>query len=881
MKKILFVSFFALVLSPIVSADFSDTHGTSSREAVEYLLNNGIVEGFSDGTFRPDKDITRAEFLKIALKTSEDYGDDSCIWEGKTFSDVHPDDWFYNVVCDASNNGIIMGYADGTFRPHEQINVRDAAKIVSEVQGLSIPASKQGEWFEGYIGALQRERVMPGSITDTADLLTRGEMSEMVWGIVTGNEVENTSLGDLPTLNSCDELEAQLQKAEKRLNTGALQTRNAMVDSEMEFADFAVTDGDSAGVSAMVEEKTMAPAADDFSETNIQEEGVDEADIIKNDGSHIFLLKGKTVRIISAIPTDTMKEVARISLDEEKILPREMFLDGDRLTLIGEKNGMTVSPYEDVIRTTIMPDMPYYSGATEVVTLVYDVSDRENPKKLRTVAVEGEYVSSRRIDEMVYVVVNKGWNAFRGGPEPIPLDDLLPAFSDSTHPDEVTVAGCDEVRYIPNFQYQNYLIVASVNTRDASEKAKREVVLGGGNQVYASQKNLYVTNSSWDEIFWERGNDSGWENTEGTDIYKFSLSNGDIAFDGKGRVRGRLLNQFSMSEYNDYFRVATQVGQAWGSHLSESMVTILDSNLKQTGVIDGIAPGENLKSARFMGKRAFLITFKTVDPLFVIDLTPTAPKILGKLKIPGWSDYLQPFGEKYLIGFGKEVDESIDADKVHSDSAVYYTAVLGMKLSLFDVSDLANPREIQKEVIGSRGTTSEVLTNHKALLFDEKKGILGFPVTITENKNNKTGDEADIETVFSGARVYDVSVKDGFTLRGEVSHYDADDDSFLKSGEYFYGDADKNIQRIIYIGKNFFSISPNIISALSWDDLSLKNRITLDEKTCSEIRTENECISRSECKAVYFNESQCERNFGGEIVCSDNPQFSHCEKGKE
>ncbi len=885
---------------------FSDIPGTNARPAVEFLQENGVVEGFADGTFQPDKTITRAEFVKIVLESKEGVTDD-CTPE-KEFSDVIPTDWFYKYVCAAVNDSIIEGYADGTFRPHDEINFRDSAKITTKVHEVEVDETADGEWFVPFTTAITRERVLPGSVADSAQLLTRGEMAQMVWGISTGNEVENETLGELPQIENCAELEAQLRKYERRNQQGRNTYRGEfemMVDEgmmmDMEEAD-GFTAGDVAAEAPMMESK----AADDFSGTNLQESGVDEADIIKNDGSHIYLVKQNTIRILRAYPAEELAEEAVITIPGSEIHPQEIFLDGDTLTVIGNSYGNwdyykepmmePGIPMGEEVMIPVEPDggigdgagPPETTAATDEMILprtwggkqataviVYDITDRMNPEKIRSVTIEGNYLSSRRIGEMVYVATSKQ-NHIYGIPRPFKPEPFLPLMTDSAFPDVADAIGCADYRYVPNFSSPSSLVVTGIATRSTDQKAFREVMLGAGENVYASTKNMYVTRTDWSERYIERGTDSGWAYGEETEVYRFALEPESVEFTGKTAAEGRVLNQFSMSEYGDYFRIATQAGQAWGDSLSETMITIFDKNLQETGRIDGIAPGENMKSARFMGDRAFLITFKTVDPLFVVDLDPENPTILGKLKIPGWSDYLHPWDENHLIGFGKEVDESIDADKVHSDSAVYYTAVLGMKLAIFDVTDVSDPKEIHKEVIGYRGTTSEVLTNHKALLVDTEKGILGFPVTITENMNDEVGIDADIETTFAGARVYDVSIENGFDLRGAVTHYE-DDEIFKKSGEYFYGDADLNIQRIIYIGENFYSISPNVIKALGSDDLVEVESLTLDKRQCADIRTENQCISREDCVAVYQTYEECRREFGEDIECEGEREFWYCE----
>lgn len=879
MPRISLFGFLALFLVAPVLADeipssFSDTPGTPASTAVQFLKTAGVVEGFADGTFLPDKSITRAEFLKIALKSKSEVEAD-CV-SAKKFSDVSADDWFAPYVCQAVNEKIIEGYTDGTFRPHDSINFRDAAKIVGKIYAIETTESATGEWYVPYTDAILRERVLPGTVSDSAKLLSRGEMAQMIWGIKTGNEVENQTLGDLPTISSCLDLEAQLRKYETRNASSGAANQRALDFSGVGMLEAGVAE--SAGAVPPMATADKSAGAGDFSETNVQEQGVDEADIVKNDGSDIFLVKNDKIRIVRAVPADQLQEIASISLAAEGVTPSEIFLDGDRLTVIGisyggfYKGDMPIEPMMDE-RIGIMP--PYWGGGQKTGIIVYDISNRADPKKTRSVTLDGRYLSSRRIDGNVFVAVSRD-NPIWGIPRPFDPIPFLPVISDSAFPDTTNPVKCADFRYVPNFTSPNSLIVVGVPTRDDSKKVSREVVLGGGENVYASLQNLFVTRTNWGERYFEKDGNISWRNEEGTEIYRFALNSDAVKFTGKTEADGHVLNQFSMSEQDGYFRIATQSGQGWDQNLSETLVTIFDADLKETGRIDGIAPGENMKSARFLGNKAYLVTFKTVDPLFVIDLDPKNPKVLGKLKIPGWSDYLHPWDENHLIGFGQEVDASIDADKVHSDNAVYYTAVLGMKLSIFDVSDVNNPKEVQKEVIGYRGTTSEVLMNHKALLADPEKGIIAFPVTITENKNGKTGDEADIQTVFSGARIYDVSLENGFKLRGSVSNYDSDE-FFKKAGEYFYGDPDLNIARMIYIGDAFYSIAPNVIKALKWDDVAEIKAISLDEKACNEIPTETQCLRRSDCQALYQNSQECTRPFGGEIVCEDAPLFMRCD----
>jgi uncharacterized secreted protein with C-terminal beta-propeller domain len=252
--------------------------------------------------------------------------------------------------------------------------------------------------------------------------------------------------------------------------------------------------------------------------------------------------------------------------------------------------------------------------------------------------------------------------------------------------------------------------------------------------------------------------------------------------------------------------------------------------LNVVGKVEGLAPGEEIYSTRFIEDRLYMVTYYQIDPLFVIDLSePTAPKVLGELKIPGVSDYLHPFGENYLIGFGLE---TASADVIEELGWSWFQ---GMKISMFDVTDVANPVELHKVVIGDRGTTSDLLYNHKALLFDEDKGIMVLPVLLAEIpqgvKDNMTIDDWVYGTyTFQGAYVYDVSVENGFELKGTISHYDESELGADFEYYYYYGtDILKNISRILYIGDYFYTVSDGIVQANEMDDLTETASVTLAE----------------------------------------------------
>ncbi len=291
---------------------------------------------------------------------------------------------------------------------------------------------------------------------------------------------------------------------------------------------------------------------------------------------------------------------------------------------------------------------------------------------------------------------------------------------------------------------------------------------------------------------------------ETTHIVRIKIQGSTITSEASGKVPGRVLNQFSMDEYGDYFRIATTISGFSGDVIlgqttQSNNVYVLNMNLTIVGRLENLAPGESIYSARFMGSRCYLVTFKKVDPLFVIGLDdPTAPEVLGKLKIPGFSDYLHPYSENLLIGIGKE---TVDAEE--GDFAWYQ----GIKIALFDVSDVANPRQIASYIIGDRGTDSPVLYDHKAFLFDKDRNLLAIPILLAEINENQYPDgvppNAYGEFVWQGLYVFTIT-ENSISLRGRITHMDNNED-LQKSGYYF--DSVYSVKRSLFIENMLYSIS--------------------------------------------------------------------------
>lgn len=629
-----------------------------------------------------------------------------------------------------------------------------------------------------------------------------------------------------------------------------------------------------------------AGGSGDYSTTNVQVQGVDEADVVKTDGEYIYQVNQERILITRVMPPTEMQTVATLQLHEEGIWPRELYVDGNRLIVIGERSAYTYGndreqPLAAEGKVRIYPIRPLI---TTTVALVYDIQEKQAPKLMRELEIEGNYISSRKTGGSLYVISNKYLDTYRIMEDTIQKEQAVPMVRDSLTDEVLTPVDYKDIRYFPDFIEPNYMLVASVNLNAEHTPMDVQTFLGSGQSIYASKDHLYITVSRFepDEQKIAEGSDAQMImpifGRMSTVVYKFALLPGSVSYMAEGKVPGTILNQFSMDEHEGYFRIATTVDGGWtvdSTNPSQNHLYILGDALQEVGKIENIAPGERIYSVRFMGDRAYIVTFRTVDPLFVIDVAdPSAPTILGELKIPGYSDYLHPYDENYLIGFGKDTVEIEHKDakgNVIGTNAYY----LGMKVALFDVTDVTNPIELHKEFIGDRGTGSELLYNHKALLFSREKNLLVFPVDLYEvkNKDNYVGSKDNLvgsidnqvnssdnqvnsidkqlsaiqeatssETpsrsgvslawpqfpdfgvfTYQGAYVYSLDPENGFQLRGRITHLS--DEELKKAGNWY--SSDKFVRRSLYIGDTLYTLSDGMIKANHLSDLNEQGSLEL------------------------------------------------------
>lgn len=487
----------------------------------------------------------------------------------------------------------------------------------------------------------------------------------------------------------------------------------------------------------------------DYSETTTQVEGVDESDIVKTDGKHIYALADSTVRII-APNSGKPRLVSTLNLpDGGEQYYHDMYLTGDRLVVMGSYYKSLGPSFDNGKIAT----MDLVAIETVTVLLFYDVSNPEKVELLGRLSQCGDYNSSRMIDGTVYVISNHSVRLnFMDKGEP---ETYIPTVSRG---EELVVLESDRVMCpTDEINSSSYLVVCAYSAKDADFVSTLSI-LGSAETVYSGTENLITANAEW------RSDDKGGNYTV---LHRFALDGGKVEYKVSGSVRGTLINQFAIDEYKGYFRFVTtsQHNEVIEDNAESSTTTkiisgestdsydptsstpkkirykiytpvttnglyVLDKDLNTVGFVDNLAKDERVYSVRFMGDTAYFVTFKQVDPLFSVDVSdPKNPKVIGELKIPGFSEYLYPYGDGLLLGIGQEV-------------AAGTLRTSGVKLSMFDITDPANVTEKDKTVI-SGSNYAEALDNHKACIVNSDKNLIGFAVT------GKSNDFGDVYVVYS------------------------------------------------------------------------------------------------------------------------------------
>ncbi|KUG20329.1 hypothetical protein ASZ90_009940 [hydrocarbon metagenome] len=524
--------------------------------------------------------------------------------------------------------------------------------------------------------------------------------------------------------------------------------------------------------------------AGDYSVTNVQVHGVDEPDFVKNDGRYIYLLSGNTLAIIDAYPAERAVISSETTIRGQ---PVALFIGRDRLAVFSTaREEVFIQP-----KSSAVP-VPYWRTMTHAC--VYSIRDRKNPELIRDLSFSGNYYDARLIQDHIYVITSESVPWFAD-------DILLPEVRDGDRP----VISPDV--YYPDIAEAHYLYhtLSSFSIKNSNAPQAETFLLGYANTVYVSQGNFYIGYRT--DIPGGMPPREDCRGQEKTIIHRFGIRGGNIDYKGMGTVPGHLLNQFSLDEYDGHLRVATTV-QEWTERGSVryNNVYVLGEDMETVGELEFLAPDERIYATRFIGERLYMVTFKQIDPLFVIDLSdPENPGVLGELKIPGYSDYLHPYDSDHILGLGKETSENQWGG----------ASVGGLKIALFDISDVHRPTLVDSVEIGEAGTDSEALRDHKAFLFDKRKDLLVVPVFEVQKSAIPDGTYRSYRLkTWQGAYVFGVSPADGFTLRGTVGHGEGDSPHVWWSSN--------PVRRSLYMDDVLYTISPRSVVMTDLTDIGTR-----------------------------------------------------------
>ncbi len=593
---------------------------------------------------------------------------------------------------------------------------------------------------------------------------------------------------ELPRFKNIDELLNILKENNQQYFTNGMMAKSTgLVDT--------VNEAESEDLSAGSQDRALSSEvySDDYSKTNNQVEDVDEADIVKTDGKNIYYVSNSIVNIVDGKSLELLSEIRGFinNNDGESFRPYQIFVNGKKLVVIG-----TYTKTEKIEENGLNEKKIAYSYfgmnmQQKTKAMLYDLEDIRNPKLVRELALDGYYKNARMIGDNVYFISVKGNIYYRNDIKDI---DILPVVEDSIATTNSKTIDCTEIAYFPGSTNYVFTLIGGFNINN-EEPLNVETFFGAGDIMYCSKDNLYLTQMVWEEDYTRNK----------VEIYKFELDSSKISIKAKGEVEGYINNQFSLDEFEGNLRIATTVIVRPSDYNEETdefieeettnRVYILDENLQELSRIDNMANGEKIYAVRFMGRVGYVVTFEQIDPLFVLDLSDSRnPQIKGELKIPGYSSYLHPYDDTHVIGIGYNTKDNGYGGVRNSN----------MKMSMFDISDLNNPKEMFNIDIGGEYVYSEVLYDHKALFYKPSDNLIGFPY------NSYSEDYDEDHYVFE---IFHIDLEKGF-------------EEFCKiNQEYDYG---KNISRMVYIGNIAYGLASEKIISFDLNTKELLHELDLN-----------------------------------------------------
>ncbi len=488
-----------------------------------------------------------------------------------------------------------------------------------------------------------------------------------------------------------------------------------------------------------------------FTDTNVRTEGVNEADIVKTDGKYIYIYEKNTEHIsIYKADKGNMERTGSINVLQDAYEGNEMYIYNDRLVFMGSS-----FDYEDYTKHKTMVQ-------------IFDISNKEKPKEVKTIYQDGLYNTSRMADGILYTF------SFDG----VDLNKIDRRKYETYVPEiDGEVIDNKHICVQKNIYNDKYTVISSVDVTEG-KVIDRFGALAGGNTVYVGPDSIYLADRQYDwSIF-------GYKDI--SKLLRISYDKGNLSKAGDGDFPGYLNDDYSIDEYNNHVRLVTTYSD---KHKTYNALYILDMDLKKVSVIKRLAENETIKSARFMGDTAYFVTFRKTDPLFAVDLSdPDDPRILDYLKIPGFSAYMHPYSDNLLLGIGYDADEN--------------GRTTGLKLSMFDISDPGDVKEVDKMVLSDYDVAS-VLMDRNALMFNSVDGTFGFAAS-SYNSYFISGRD-DILSKEPSYLIFDYDDDSGFTslMEQEIWKYsDVDEDIYIS--------ADSGIEDIrgIVIGDYLYVVKP-------------------------------------------------------------------------
>ena len=695
------------------------------------------------------------------------------------------------------------------------------------------------------------------------------------WSTTVQRTVSNPQLNQF---SDCDELERALKiSIEEEARTQILQAIEEQhfyggmwMDDDMVMAESA--DGDATGSSSQPQQ-TRRVEGSDYSGTNNQEQGVDEADFVKTDGYNIYFINGRNL-VIFEVPE--FGELNLLSTTSIQGNPTAMMLDGNRLVVISSVSTWTIASNDPLSEELGWDDSNSWRTNSLTKFTVLDITNRSSPETDKELFIEGNYMTAREVNATVRTVThawmnipglqtwldlpNGYWNLDYDDPlrleirekvgyqtilenqetlSRLDLIDLLPKVYERVD-GRLTVhtmddGACADFVAPTDSINRGFNSIFTFDLNDENLAFQADHIVGNYPMVYASEDLLVLTENAWD-WWWFWGNDNM---NDATNIHTFDISNpGDTVYTGSGRVNGTILNQFSISEHEGVLRVATTSGQwaRWWMEnpepMSSSVVTLVRSVdvdtdqqiLVEAGRVDNIAPEERIWSARFDGNRCYLVTFRQIDPLWVIDMSDeTNPTILGELEIPGVSTYIHPLSRDHLLTIGMGPGE----DGLGLDWS-------STRLSLFNITDPTTPAVddvlslspvIDPSESGWSWSFSEASYEHKAFQYWAPKGMLAVPLATYKYDSwyNDEGGYSYSYNFVSKLMIVNVSEKTGtLSVHGEVNHssfYDGD------NKRSYYNSYD--VRRSIFMGDFVYALSAQGVTATNLTTMETSASIAL------------------------------------------------------